>query len=62
MQSRFAMRFLARLALRVARDETGSTAVEYSVISGMLFLAIVPAAQMLGTAVVDLYNFLSAAL
>lgn len=55
------MRFLVRLAQRVARDETGSTAVEYSVISGMLFLAIVPAAQMLGTAVVDLYNFLNAA-
>ena len=56
------MRFVSRIVLRLARDETGSTAVEYGVISGMLFLAIVPAAQILGTAVVDLYNFLNAAL
>lgn len=56
------MRVLSRLALRFVRDDTGSTAVEYGVISGMLFLAIVPAAQILGTAVVDLYNFLNAAL
>ena len=32
------------------------------VASEALFLAIVPAAQILGTAVVDLYNFLNAAL
>ena len=43
--------------IRFLRAQDGATAIEYGMIAGLVFLAIVGAVQSLGTAVVGvLYN------
>ena len=49
----------ARLALRLARDEAGATAVEYGLIVSLIFLAIVGAVSAFGTASTSMYNRIS---
>ena len=48
--------FVARQAMRFARDENGATAIEYAVIASGIAMAIVAAVSTLGTVVRGLYE------
>jgi pilus assembly protein Flp/PilA len=41
---------------RFLKDEKGATAIEYALLASGIFLAIVTAVQLLGSAVADLYQ------
>ena len=47
---------------RLARDERGATAIEYSLIVGLIFLAIITAVQNFATSTNDMYSEISSAL
>jgi len=47
---------MIRLFCRLAEDRSGATAIEYSIIAGGIALAIVAAAQALGTNVQGMFG------
>ena len=53
---------LAREATRLARDESGATAIEYAMIATGIAVAIIAAVQSLGTATNTMYTSVETAL
>ncbi|HYZ25322.1 MAG TPA: Flp family type IVb pilin [Geminicoccaceae bacterium] len=49
------MEFIANFA----KDESGATAIEYSLILGLVFLAITTAMSNLGDSVAGMFNYVS---
>jgi pilus assembly protein Flp/PilA len=49
------MEFIANFA----KDESGATAIEYSLILGLVFLAIITAMSNLGDSVAGMFNYVS---
>jgi pilus assembly protein Flp/PilA len=45
--------------LRLAKDETGATAIEYGLIASLIFLAIIAAVGLLSGEMSDMYNTIS---
>lgn len=54
--------FIAAQAKRLARDESGATAVEYAMIAAGIGVAIVAAVNSLGTATKGMYDTVSTSL
>ena len=54
--------FLARQARRLARDQSGATAIEYAMIASAIAVAIIAAVNSLGTATSSMYDNVSTAL
>ena len=46
---------------RFLKDESGATAIEYAMISGLIFLAIVTALYTWGDHMQNMYNFIGRA-
>lgn len=63
MQKLFEMTsFIAAQAKRLARDESGATAVEYAMIAAGIGVAIVAAVNSLGTTTKGMYETVSTSL
>lgn len=52
----FALNFLIRLGIKFAREESGATAIEYSLIAALVSVAALGAFHSLGSAVNLMYN------
>ncbi|HEY4199087.1 MAG TPA: Flp family type IVb pilin [Devosiaceae bacterium] len=50
---------LKRLALRFWRDQAGATAIEYGLIAGLIFIAVIVAVTLVGGQTSNLFNFVA---
>lgn len=62
MTAAFAKTSLARVLRRFARDESGATAIEYSLIVALIFLAIVSAVKGYTSSTSDMYSEITSTL
>ena len=56
------MRSVGNFIRRFARDASGATAIEYSIVVGMIFLAIVSAVQLFTDNTNAMYNYIEASI
>ena len=50
------------IALAIAMDERGATAIEYALIASLISIAILTAASTIGTSLINTFNTVSNAL
>jgi len=52
---------LGRMCLRFQTDKSGATAIEYALVAGLIFLAIVSSVSAVGVELVAIFTALAAA-
>jgi len=57
-RGRAAGRVVARSALKLLRDESGATAIEYGLIISCMFMAIVGSVSLFGEGVTGVFTFI----
>ena len=50
---------MLKILVKFLRDDDAATAIEYSMILGLIVVAIVGALQVLGQGIDDMYNYVS---
>lgn len=57
---RSARGLVARLTVKVLRDRSGATAIEYALIVSLIFLVIITSMTIFGNKTTGMYDFISA--